>query len=48
MRYYPSIKASEITPFSILVYIAYFALCMIPVLINMVEAMKWKSIESKN
>lgn len=48
MRYYPSIKASTITPFSILVYIAYFALCMIPVLINMVEAMKWKSIESKN
>ncbi|AIQ22101.1 energy-coupling factor transporter transmembrane component T [Paenibacillus sp. FSL H7-0737] len=48
MRYYPSIKASAITPFSILVYIAYFALCMIPVLINMVEAMKWKSIESKN
>ncbi|CAH1057812.1 energy-coupling factor transporter transmembrane component T [Paenibacillus pseudetheri] len=48
MRYYPSIKASAISPFSILVYIAYFALCMIPVLINMVEAMKWKSIESKN
>lgn len=48
MRYYPSIKASAITPFSILVYIAYFALCMVPVLINMVEAMKWKSIESKN
>jgi energy-coupling factor transport system permease protein len=48
MRYYPSIKANAITPFSILVYIAYFALCMVPVLINMVEAMKWKSIESKN
>lgn len=48
IRYYPSIKASTITPFSILVYIAYFALCMIPVLINMVEAMKWKSIESKS
>ncbi|WP_339281689.1 energy-coupling factor transporter transmembrane component T [Paenibacillus sp. FSL H8-0282] len=48
MRFYPSIKASAITPFSILIYIAYFALCMFPVLINMVEAMKWKSIESKN
>lgn len=48
MRFYPSIKASAITPFSILIYFAYFALCMIPVLINMVEAMKWKSIESKN
>ncbi|MEK4037121.1 energy-coupling factor transporter transmembrane component T [Paenibacillus sp. FSL F4-0122] len=48
MRFYPSIKASTITPFSILIYIAYFALCMIPVLINMVEEMKWKSIESKN
>ena len=48
MRFYPSIKASAISPFSILVYVAYFALCMIPMLINMVEAMKWKSIESKN
>lgn len=48
MRFHPSIKASAITSFSILIYIAYFALCMIPVLINMVEAMKWKSIESKN
>lgn len=48
MRFYPSMKANAITPFSILIYIAYFALCMIPVLINLVEAMKWKSIASKN
>lgn len=48
MRFYPSIQASAISPFSILVYIAYCALCMIPVLINMVEAIKWKSIKSKN
>lgn len=48
IRFYPSIKASTISPFSIFVYVAYFALCMIPVLINVVEAMKWKSIELKN
>ncbi|QGQ95051.1 energy-coupling factor transporter transmembrane protein EcfT [Paenibacillus psychroresistens] len=47
MRFFPSIKAMEITPFSMAVYIAYLILCMLPVIINIVEAMKWKYIESK-
>jgi len=47
IRFFPSIKAIAITPFSIVVYIAYLALCMLPVIINIVEAMRWKSIESK-
>ncbi|BBI35463.1 energy-coupling factor transporter transmembrane component T [Cohnella abietis] len=47
IRFFPSIKMIEITPFSVAVYIAYFVLCMIPVIINRVEAIKWKYIESR-
>lgn len=47
IRYFPSIKMREITLLSVVVYIAFFVLCMVPVIINMVEAMKWKYIESK-
>ncbi|WP_438349656.1 energy-coupling factor transporter transmembrane component T [Paenibacillus sp. FA6] len=48
IRFFPSIKALAMTPFSVAVYIAYSVLCMIPVIINAVEAMKWKLIQSKN
>ncbi|GAB6991769.1 energy-coupling factor transporter transmembrane component T [Paenibacillus pini] len=47
IRFFPSVKAAEISPFSLIVYIAYFVLCMIPVIVNVVEAVKWKHIESK-
>ncbi|TCU75737.1 energy-coupling factor transport system permease protein [Tissierella praeacuta] len=47
IRFFPSIKIMEITSFSIIVYIAYFILCMIPVIINLQEARKWKYIESR-
>lgn len=47
IRFFPSIKVMETTPFSIAVYVAYFVLCMLPVIIHMVEEIKWKSIESK-
>lgn len=47
IRFFPSIKVMETTPFSIAVYIAYFVLCMLPVIIHVVEEIKWKSIESK-
>lgn len=47
MRFFPSLKSAVITPYSISVYAAYFALCTLPVIINIVEAVKWKSIGSK-
>lgn len=47
IRFFPSIKAQAMTPFSIAVYIAYFGLCMMPVIINVVEDRKWKRIESR-
>ncbi|WP_139995079.1 energy-coupling factor transporter transmembrane component T [Paenibacillus paridis] len=47
IRFFPSVKWLAVTPRSIAVYIAYFGLCMVPVIINVVEDMKWKRIESR-
>lgn len=47
IRFFPSIKIVNITVFSVLIYISYFILCMIPVIINIQEAIKWKHIESR-
>lgn len=47
IRFFPSIKFAELTFFSFFIYIAYFTLCMLPVIMNIQEAVKWKHIESK-
>ena len=47
IRFFPSIAFTEITIFSILVYLSYFILCMIPIIVNFQEEAKWKYIESK-
>lgn len=48
IRFFPSIKLIELTPFSLAVYIFYFMLCMMPAIINTVEEIKWKRIESRS
>lgn len=47
IKFFPSIKFTKITGFSVLVYIAYLILCMMPVIINIQEAIQWKTIESR-
>lgn len=47
IKFFPSIKFSEITEFSIFIYIVYLILCMLPVIINIQEAIRWKSIKPK-
>lgn len=47
IRFFPSIKFAEFTVLSFFVSIAYFILCMLPVIMNVQEAVKWKHIESK-
>ncbi|NEU30992.1 energy-coupling factor transporter transmembrane protein EcfT [bacterium LRH843] len=47
IRFYPSIKFSNFTALSIFINIAYFILCMLPVIINIQEAVKWKHLQSK-
>lgn len=45
-RYFPSIRG-DISAYGISVVIAYFALCVIPVVIELREKKKWKYIKSK-
>lgn len=47
MRFFPSLKLAPATGWSAAVYAAYALLCMLPVIINLQEAWKWKRIESK-
>jgi len=41
-QYYPIIKGIYFNPLSLSVYMSYFLLCIIPVLINIKEALTWK------
>lgn len=47
VRFFPSVKAAAISPFSFAVYAAYAGLCMLPVIVNTVEDIKWKRIASR-
>lgn len=46
-RYYPSMKGVEISFQNITVFLAYFLLCILPQIIEIKEAYKWKSLKSK-
>ena len=46
-RYFPSIRANDVSVFRLSVFVAYGALCMCPILIEIWEVRKWKAIESK-
>lgn len=46
-RYFPSMKAAEVSAYSISVFIAYLLLCMYPVMIELWEVRKWKALKSK-
>lgn len=47
IRYYPSIKFSNIDCFSIIVYFAYTVFCLLPIIIDIMEEKAWKSSQSK-
>ncbi|MCB2300351.1 energy-coupling factor transporter transmembrane component T [Clostridium tagluense] len=47
MRFFPSMKIKNITFFSITIYISYFILCILPVILNIAEVIKWKHIRSR-
>lgn len=46
-RYFPTMKGVEISPFSISVFVAYFILCVSPMVIELWEDRKWKQLQSK-
>ncbi len=45
--YFPEIKGTEISPFSISLFLAYFLICTFPLIIELKEARKWKLLRSK-
>lgn len=45
--YFPSIKATEFSPFGISVFISYFVLCLVPIIIELWEVKKWEALESQ-
>lgn len=46
-RYFPSIEGTEISLFGVSLYFAYFALSICPVIIELWEVSRWKTIKSK-
>ncbi len=46
-EYFPSIHTKDISLFSISVFTSYLLLCMLPIIIEIKEARKWKALKSK-
>ncbi|MCL1982052.1 MAG: energy-coupling factor transporter transmembrane protein EcfT [Clostridiales bacterium] len=46
-RYFPTIKGVWGTPYAISIFVAYLALCAVPIVINFREDLVWKPIASK-
>lgn len=46
MRFFPSLRLPPPNAFSFGVYLAYLALCLIPIIIDTAEELKWKYIKS--
>lgn len=45
IKYFPSIIITAQTPLAIFVYLAYFALCILPCIIDILEEQKWKHMK---
>ncbi len=48
MKFYPRLVMGGLNLRSAIVYLAYFLLCILPIVINIQEEIRWKSIELKN
>ncbi len=46
-KYFPTVKAADISAYNISVFLGYLLLCMCPVIIELHEVRKWKSLRSK-
>lgn len=45
--YFPAFIMNETTPGAVLVYVLYGLLCLLPLILNIVEDMKWRSLRSE-
>lgn len=48
MIYFPIMKILRVTPFSIFEYCCYFCLCLLPIIMEVREEIKWRSLELIN
>ena len=46
-KYFPTVVGVEISPYTISLFAVYIALCIMPVVLNVKEDLKWKALESK-
>ena len=46
-RYFPTIKGAPLTVYNASLFVIYAALCIMPLVLNVKEDLKWKAIESK-
>jgi energy-coupling factor transport system permease protein len=45
-RYYPSLKGTPLSPFTLSFFLVYLALCLTPLILNGREDVKWKRLQS--
>ncbi len=45
--YFPTVKGADFSFYGLSVFVAYFALCVFPVVVELWEVRKWKAIKSK-
>lgn len=46
-RFYPSIKHGGFGPLAVICFILFFAMCFMPVILNVLEALKWRALRSR-
>lgn len=46
-RYFPSVKAADMSPYGVSVFISYLILCICPVMIEIREVRRWNALKSK-
>jgi len=46
-RYFPTVKGTDMDMLSVSLFMAYFILCLMPLILNWKEDVRWKAIESK-
>lgn len=46
-RYFPSMQGSEVSVYGVSIFISYFMICIMPIIIEIWEELKWRKLKSK-
>ena len=47
VQYFPSVRFPEVTAAGIIIYVAYFVLCFMPLILDLKEQARWRHLQSK-